>query len=245
MDSKFNYTRLPLPNAKNVRDLGGYGSDLGVGTKWHVFLRADDLSQLTEEEQEFLMDYGVKTIIDLRSSEEVADKPNVFASSDRIRYIPIPLLHEEDGRSPFPEDYDDFTFDKMYIGVIDNCPTNVARVFKSIGENIAGGGLLFHCTAGKDRTGVIAALLLDLVGVRREDIITNYEISHSNIKSIIDKIKYVSPEIPLTVFNSMPVNIDIFLTHLHSRYGGALAYLRYIGVSDLHIHAVMDAFLEV
>ena len=79
--------RLELEGAYNVRDIGGYETVDGHRTRWKTFLRSDGMHRLTARDQTTLLDYGLKTVVDLRRTDEVEEKPNVFEGSDQVTYV--------------------------------------------------------------------------------------------------------------------------------------------------------------
>lgn len=83
---------LPLEGAYNIRDIGGYPTPDGTTTGWRTFLRADSLHKLTPAAQQELIDYGLRTVVDLRFDHECSTAPNVFAASDEVAYVKISLL---------------------------------------------------------------------------------------------------------------------------------------------------------
>jgi protein-tyrosine phosphatase len=179
---------LPLKSAFNARDLGGYPCESGV-TRWRTFVRADSLSALDEGDIKFLLEYGVDTVIDLRSADEIRAEPEPPALKEQTAYFNIPLVSGDiaditklslsDGARFLPEFYL-FVLRQEHSAL---CETlTVAAASK--------GCALFHCTAGKDRTGLIAALLLGVAGVSTEDILTNYEVTYTYIRKNPSIIKY-------------------------------------------------------
>ncbi|MDL1902774.1 tyrosine-protein phosphatase, partial [Anaerolineae bacterium CFX9] len=151
---------IMLEGAYNVRDLGGLSTSYGE-TRRGVIFRADALHQLTEADQQVLRDKGVRTVIDLRHSTEIDAQPNVFANDETIRYFKIPIFRaavsgHSEGHTP--------DLPAIYRYIIDECRISINEVLTTIADAKTG-GVLFHCTAGKDRTGIITALLLDMVGV--------------------------------------------------------------------------------
>ena len=90
-----NYTRLPMENAYNVRELGGYATKKGSVTIHHQFLRSENLTDITEEDKTFLIEYGLSGIIDLRSREEALIYPNPFRGNNAVKYINCPLITDE------------------------------------------------------------------------------------------------------------------------------------------------------
>lgn len=169
-----DWARLPLAGANNVRDLGGYPTSSGGMTRYHRFLRSDWLWQLTDEDCAFLRGYGVVGVIDLRDPREVENEPDRSLGPD-VRAVNLPLLQldisndemmrmvYEDYRPSFAQLYD------MILATSDN----IARCFRFIAE-APEGCILFHCMAGKDRTGILAMLLMALAGCDKWDCVASY-----------------------------------------------------------------------
>ncbi len=172
-----NYIRLPLKNAYNVRDLGGYPCDGGV-TGWRAFIRADGLERLDETDILFLREYGVKTVIDLRSDDELKTAPDPEGLRAFTDYFNIPLIPgaAADITKHVPNTPSGF-LSEFYLLIFKNGHGALHTVMEAI-AGAREGGILFHCAAGKDRTGIIAALLLGLAGVAQADILSNYEITY-------------------------------------------------------------------
>ena len=89
-----DYNRLPMEKAFNVRELGGYAARKGSVTKYHQFLRTDNLTNITEEDKNFLLGYGVRAVIDLRGREETLIYPNPFREHPDVTYINLPFITE-------------------------------------------------------------------------------------------------------------------------------------------------------
>jgi protein-tyrosine phosphatase len=164
-----------FPDLLNVRDLGGCPTMDGAETRWRSLLRADDLAQLTPEGVRALSDYGIGTILDLRWPEEAARHPGPVVEAARpIRYERIPLLtRTEDewrlrSRDPAKE--------LWKCAVLEHVRAELRHVLAVIAA-APPEPLLFHCVAGKDRTGLLAALLLALADVRPEAIAHDYALS--------------------------------------------------------------------
>ena len=159
---------LPLDGTRNVRDVGGYATTTGRATRWRTLLRSDELTRIPEHAQQELLDLGLRQVIDLRWPEELERSPNVFVESPVVRYTSVPLL--ADDPTPFAG------LAGMYLHVFDARAPQLADVARAL---LADGGLpaIIGCAAGKDRTGVSIALLLDLVGVPTEAIVEDYALS--------------------------------------------------------------------
>ncbi len=176
--------RLPLEGASNTRDIGGYACENNKMFKWKKVLRSDCMSQLTEKDKDFLINnYKVKKVIDLRSEGELTKLPNALATDDRVEYINVSLADDVDPNKPLDVTMlsDKFLRD-FYFNLIDNKKENLKKVLQEISNLNDNESVIFHCTAGKDRTGVLAMLLLGICGVAKQDIATNYMQSSTNLK---------------------------------------------------------------
>lgn len=190
MDMKRNWIRLPLDGAHNVRELGGLPAKGGRQTAWHRFLRADSLEELTDRDTELLLGYGVNTVIDLRSPSETVQHPDYAGLLARVEYHNIPFMEQDlspEGQAWAKEQLADLS--SLYISLLKR-----KNIVKAVLEQIAAAGdgcLLFHCAVGKDRTGVLALLLLMLAGVDKQDCQTNYMQSFTNLtrREVFRKLK--------------------------------------------------------
>ena len=172
--------RLLIHSVANMRELGGYTTNDGMMTQWRRFVRSDVPINLSADDIDFIYDYGVRTVIDLREKIEIEETPSAFAkiNSDKILYRNI-----------------SFTDDHTYFWDINYCPLNHIvpvmkgehRVCEIMTElaNAPAGGIIFHCAAGKDRTGVIAVLLLLIANVPVEDILTDWQVTYTYIEKNI------------------------------------------------------------
>ena len=237
--------RLPLEGAYNVRELGGYTTAHGTITRWQTFLRADSLHALSVQAQQQLIDYGVRSVIDLRSHYEIELEPNVLAASSSVRYVNIPLLGQMNNGSPADIPRDLFS---IYKYILDSCQTNVAEVMRTF---LADGGVpaLFHCSAGKDRTGVISALLLALAGVDDETIVQDYALTGHYLKPklALYRQRAAAAGRDMAAFEllllSEPQTMRDTLQYLHNVYRGAGAYLSHIGLRDRESNQLRSAMI--
>lgn len=170
--------RLTLTHAYNVRDLGGFEASGNTITKWHSIYRSDALYGLDETEWQRLCNAGIRTIVDLRSNSERLEYAETPPSL--ISMIHCPLQAEELDSSNLAESAAK-AFEKSlsagYCKMIEQTPQLLVTALKAVLAGLEKGGVLFHCAAGKDRTGVLAAVLLELLGVNRTDIVADYEVS--------------------------------------------------------------------
>lgn len=231
--ANLNWVRLPLKHALNTRELGGYPTKDGSQTKWHAFLRADDLSQLDEQEIGFLKEYGVRTILDLRSQDECIRKPNPFSKDVDVAYHNVSFAEGKLGGRKIA-DLTDMDINEInvkpsdfYIHLIETHET-VKELFTTI-EQAETGGILFHCRAGKDRTGVLS-MLLACADVDRQDIITNYEVTFTNILSAFQNLHHKKNSIP-DIFCSRPEFIGDAYDYILKTYGSFGDYFQSVGIT--------------
>lgn len=187
--------RINLKKAYNVRDLGGFETKDKKITKWNVLFRSDNLSQLTEEDWLILKEHHIKTMIDLRSSSEI--KIQSYTVPEGVYYIHSPLQKEEINlENPLESAGNAFTKSMMegYLSIVDTCTELLVKTLLAILEGLEKGAVLFHCTAGKDRTGVVSAVLLYLLNVPDEDIIADYQVSYTYNKNGVNSMLQTIPQ---------------------------------------------------
>ena len=211
----------------NLRDLGGLPTEDGGLTSYGAFVRGDTLCGLTDSGRGALLGYGIRTVIDLRSMQEITSEPNPFAAlPDVISYVHRPL------NDPATETRLSVTADAAERYVL---MTDAAAVAKRIGAIFTSmadappGGVLFHCFAGRDRTGVVAALLLRLAGVDLDTIVDDYEVTDSRLRARYDqwltKLEGTPRQRFLASLEDRGHPIRRVLTHLEERDGSVGAYL--------------------
>lgn len=238
-----NARLLKLKGAFNVRDIGGYAAAEGQTVQKGRFLRADGLHRLTTDDQEAIWGAGVRIVIDLRHQYELDTKPNVFAASERIAYHNISLINPTTTATMNIRCLGD-----MYVSMLNECGPLLREVFERMVE-AEGAGVLFHCTAGKDRTGVIAGLLLDLAATPRSVIVADYAETEVNLAPIMDVLRQDRPsQIPAEMYEiflgSAPENMEMMLDHLYETFGGAESYLAQIGLSEAQISGLKRMLLQ-
>lgn len=238
MDSLKASKPLPLQGAYNVRDLGGYPAGGGRLTKHKAFLRADSLANLTADDRKFLYDYGVRLVIDLRSEMETKRNPDALDS--QMEYFNFPLMDNIQStllKGQMPHD-----MSAMYISLVENSKTTLAAIFRKIAG--AEGCVLYHCTAGKDRTGIVTMLLLKLAGVSDELVLADYSVTEQYMQPLFKKQKQMVEaagiEVPDFVFQSKPEFMQKLLAYLQQHYETPEKYLLQAGLNDLTIEQLKE-----
>jgi protein-tyrosine phosphatase len=199
--------RLYWPGFLNARDLGGLPLRPGGETRFGVLIRSDLPGGTEELGPQALVDYGVRTVIDLRSPRELVDRPNPLRDLPDYRHLPLLLDRDLDSIADIRD------IARTYRWNVDNRGEAIVGILRSMAE-APPGGILFHCFAGKDRTGVIAALLLAVAGVDRHSIIEDYVLSEGTVP---------------VQFRPLPEMMADLLDHLDRRHGGVAAYLAAAG----------------
>lgn len=229
------YNRLPLKGTVNTRELGGYPTKDGKVTKYHIFIRSDGLTNLIEEDNIFLKEYGITDIVDLRGSTSIQ---NTFISDDNIdkkffnfHYIPL----SNNGIEEYVKNNqysDNFNFGIGYSYLLDN-KDRIKEIFDVLANSK--GGVLFHCAAGKDRTGVVAALILGLCNVPTQDIVANYEVT----STYISKSKFMEVY-SKNMQKSDSLFITTFIDNLIQKYYSYENYLLECGISKERLEKIKN-----
>jgi protein-tyrosine phosphatase len=225
---------LNFPNLLNVRDLGGCPRTDGRRTRWRSILRADDLCRLNPAGIQALLDYGVRTVIDLRWLADAEAFPNHFyATPGLLHHQHISLLGQsmDDWRASRPPG----AKEHFNCRVLDYAQVETRAVLQAIAA-APSGALLFHCVSGKDRTGYVAALLLALADVEPEVIAEDYSLSTEKLREPYLAAFPDERAATLERVRCPPEQIHNMLTHLGDYYGGVIPYLHQIGLRDDEIN---------
>jgi protein tyrosine/serine phosphatase len=234
---------IDLDGAVNVRDLGALPTGDGQSTAAHRLLRGDNLQDLSPSDVRLLVrDIGVSAVVDLRSPTEVASEgPGPLTRVESVRHAYLSVLPERgtatdaaadalairrDGaRSRFPDD----VRAGYYLGYLDDRPDHVVAALRSVAE--ASGAALVHCAAGKDRTGVIIALALSAIGVRRDAVVADYTATAERMDKVLDRLRgsatYAADidKAPADDHTPRAETMAAFLEEVDARYGGVLPWL--------------------
>ena len=209
----------------NCRELGGMPLAGGKTFRKGVFLRSGSPEWLNEEQIQEVKDYGVKTVIDLRGIEELKGTGNPFEKDPDVKFYNFPLLNgdpnnDEDKTLEFITTH---TLGDYYVIIGEEMGDILAEIMRVLLNT--DGLILFHCAHGKDRTGVVAAILYLLTGASREDIITNYAISYEYLKDFLAPFMRKMPENIRHILRSDVHNMVTFLDYVDSKWNGDIANL--------------------
>lgn len=232
---------LHIGKMTNVRDLGGYETQEGYYTKSHKYVRSTCPSGISDELKEQFYQYGIRTVIDLRSDYELIHQPHSLKDYKDIEYYHIDLLQNEN-LSVLPDDIKDYQdLSGFYIFMIEANKKQFKKVF-NIFLNHPYDCTLFNCSAGKDRTGVIACMLLDLAGCHEYDIVKDYSESYENNLSLIPELEKIIDAKNHVYLESEPRMMMELLDYLRSNYGSAKEYLISCGFDEEKIMDIIENF---
>ncbi|MFD2307942.1 tyrosine-protein phosphatase [Enterococcus termitis] len=246
----------------NFRDIGGIENKAGKKIKTDIFLRSGELSKLTkEDEQRLEKNYRLGKIIDLRSELEVEERPDM--SVPRSEYIHIDILEDIQDEGASIEDF-------VKIGSPEKSASYMEKLYADIALNVTAQkgynkffeeilaldkqeSILFHCFAGKDRTGIAAALVLETLGAPREAIYADYLLTNELRKKenamILEQAKKsqladANLEALHVALNVDSSYLDNFYQTVDAQYGDISTYLKQaIGLDKLATEALNNRFL--
>ncbi len=248
---------IPLQGASNFRDLGGYQTTDGRTVRRGLIYRAGLLARLTDADHAKLAELGLKYVCDLRSDQEVRNLPDRLPQG--VRHEHLAIFNENESRvgvkallfrrheldRVIAESYTDFMLKEK------------PQVFGAALRRLADPANLpavFHCTAGKDRTGIVAALLLMLLGVPDETIIADYSLTnlfYPQIRAATEPLADRLKPLRLTIddlqplMTADPVNMREMLAFIRREYGGIEGYLTGpAGLEPAILETLRTLFLE-
>jgi protein-tyrosine phosphatase len=267
---------VDLQGAFNFRDLGGYPARDGRRTRWGRLFRSDTLHELTESDVEVIRSLGLVTVVDLRTPKELARTGRGLLGPEPIGFHHLSVLghgveagqpRNADGAggggsagadrpqdmpgeavaAPAPVGED---LSERYRWYLDVGRASLAEALMLIGDR-SRLPLVFHCAAGKDRTGVLAALVLDLVGVDHEVIVDDYVITAGQMDRILDRFRRSDPnaaeqldKVPAATYGVEATTMRSFLAGLDREFGGALAWAEAAGVPSATLERIPELLLE-
>jgi protein tyrosine/serine phosphatase len=234
---------IELEGAVNVRDLGGLPTSDGRQVADKVLLRSDNLQALTAADIATLVDdYGLTTVIDLRSSKETeSEGPSPLDAVPAVQHLHLSVLPElgestdvvaealllkrERDASRYPDD----VMCGHYLGYLEDRPESVTGAVRAIADSA--GAAIVHCAAGKDRTGVVVALALSAVGVPAEEVIADYARTDERIEAILRRLmgsRTYEGDLKgseIDRHRPRPETMKAFLEQVEVRYGGVTEWL--------------------
>jgi protein-tyrosine phosphatase len=240
---------LRLDGLMNARDLGGLRTRDGRVIRSRQVIRSDNPKGLTEQGQEqFASIVGPSLVIDLRMTMEV-DREGYVIAHDPARVVNLPMRPQS---GVTPEQIEAGAADNLvddYLRQIDVNADSLIEALRLIADP-DNRPVLIHCTAGKDRTGLVVAMLLEILGVDHEVIVADYHVTSGNMAPILERIR--SAEVfqdnglasaPMWIFESHPETMRDFLGRMNGRYGSAEAWALAHGLTAQDIGRLREDLL--
>jgi hypothetical protein len=226
---------VPLTGAFNFRDLGGYPGGGGLVIKRGRLFRSDGLHRLTGPDMDVLRSIGLSTVIDLRTPGELEQTGRGLLEEEAIRFHHLAVVQRGGGEAvgaPAPAG-DDLA--ERYLWYLETGRSALVEALRLVAQS-SNLPLVFHCTAGKDRTGVLAALVLDILGVERDVIVADYLITADRLELIMGRVRsdpiYSArmTKLPASRFTVEATTMEGFLDGLYAGFGGARSWAIGAGV---------------
>jgi protein-tyrosine phosphatase len=247
--------RVDFEGSFNFRDLGGWQTPDGRSVRWGRLFRADSVHLLTSADVERAVgELGIRTMIDLRSDAEIT-AGGVGALVARVaerQHLPVTAYGAAPIDAPRPVATADRSPTRMfeqYVAMLDVSGPLIARAVSGLAADEALPGVFF-CAAGKDRTGVLAAVVLGALGVRDEDIIEDYVLTGASMEQVIGRFASLAgaPDIyrghPPSHFAPYAETMDRLLAHIREAHGSFAAYLRANGVAAATLDRLAAQLVE-
>ena len=258
MGESLNNRHIELDDASNVRDLGHYPTKEGKRTVSGLLFRAAGLHELSESSIAILLHRGIITDVDLRRTDEVDQRPDLLGKSDKINYIrhnivgDLPTFPDEKLEGTLETNLDIIVewYHKTYAGWLENNQTAIKDALTTLfnPDNLPA---LYHCEAGKDRTGIISALILSVCGVDDESVAEDYGLS---AKYLIDRY-FQEQALPGRTRenytwldyqneNCSPKVMIKIMDYIKTVYGGTENYIVSLGITKETIETFKEIFLS-
>lgn len=257
---------IPLQGTPNFRDLGGYETTDGHFVRWGLIYRSGVLSKLTASDFAYLRQLDVRVVCDFRTAEENAVAPEIWIPGSHVLHVSAPIgtsgskdvtapIKQFLSSNPTPEQTKAWMV-KMYGDFATADAPQFAKVFAQLKEDHL--PILYHCTAGKDRTGVFSALLLLTLGVPEKAVLADYELTNKyelNAMSAAATRKMiansspdfarVSPAVMRVMMAADPDYLRSTLREIDEKFGSFANYRRTeLGVSDADVEVLKARLLE-
>lgn len=220
--------RLRLEGVYNLRDLGDLPTEAGSTTRSGRIFRSDSLQSVTPAGAAMLHNtLGIRSLVDLRGAEEVMSEGRGLLAEQAVRYVNLPIVQEDGTLVSFLDDGRTVDLVPRYLSYLESPGDALVRAIELLSEAETT-PTVFFCAAGKDRTGVLSALVLRLVGVTREAVVDDYLLSAESAELILHERLMPSPAyahnvatLPRQVYTAEASTMTRFLHALEERYGSA------------------------
>lgn len=239
--------RITLEGSHNFRDLGGYPAANGRMIQWRKLFRSDGLNRLSTADVKIINELGLRTVFDLRSPVELETDGLSPIYDHGVLHLHTPFFPYRD-QHPADRRRLEGEFHDLYLRMLETAQPAIREVFTRLAEDETYPAV-YHCAAGKDRTGVLSALILRALGVDDETIIADYALSTEYITPFLEerfnsgdlreRYQHIKPE----MLRAEPETMRRVLSMFDEQFGPGQAVVRELGVSDVQIETLRDKLL--
>jgi protein-tyrosine phosphatase len=240
---------IELDGCFNFRDVGGYQTADGRRVRWRRLFRADGLHRLTEGDRGQLAELGLQTVIDLRSGDELADHGRITWPAPGLAYHHLPMSEVLPEQEELPAWVDPEYVARRYAELLGRGKEAVTEALAVLTDPAAYPAV-FHCAAGKDRTGILSALILGLLGVPDEAIVADYALSRVGMVRFLDWLHTQYPDArerlersSAAIVAAEPDTMALFLQQFRAHHGSFEEYAAALGMASAVIY-LRRALLE-
>ena len=224
-----------LKTTRNTRDLGGHPAAGGRVTVPDRIWRSDRQENPDPEDIALLRSKGITTIIDMRTEKDNLTKPSFFRSLEGFAFLNYPIIEGD----TIPESVEAVPGSYINIARSENMP----RILKAIAD--ADTGVMYNCAAGKDRTGVVTAILLMLCGVSDEEITADYMLTKECNRERFELLRKRRPDLDMNIVIPRESYIRDFMDLFRERFGSVDGYFACIGLSEETKQKLLARLLDV
>ena len=241
--------RIEMEGVSNFRDLGGYETADGRRVKWRTVFRSDTMATLTDRDIDAVRELGVTTVCDLRYAEERQNEPSRLLDHESVEVLALGL-EARPGASfldSFQLSDDPAQLAERYLTEnYQQYPFLYGNAYRTIFQRVtAGERLIVHCTAGKDRAGTAAAMLLTALGVSRETVFEDYLLTNAYWDRGGREKPGMDDETVAAIFSAREKYLNAAFGAIEARHGTVETYLTdYLGLTETEREALRDACLE-
>jgi len=227
--------RIDLDGCLNFRDLGGYLTDDGRRVRWRRVFRSDALHTLSAADVSRLRrELAIEDVIDLRSSVERQMDGYGRLADEAFRFHHLPLYDGDTRRRDTVGEL--YSLGERYFLLADIAREPIARILTLVATGTS--ATVYHCAAGKDRTGIVTAVILGVLGVRDELIVADYAATQENLDDIVKRLlaadgyRTMLEALPPDTLHAEPETMVEFLARLREQHGSVRGYARTAGIGD-------------
>ncbi|MBW9092173.1 tyrosine-protein phosphatase [Microbacterium jejuense] len=240
--------RHDVPGVYNLRDTGGYRAATGT-SRWGKLFRSDALHRIDDVGRARLAGLGIAHVVDLRGTDERETAPSLLEGLDaRVHHLPV-----FDDAAPAVQAGTPVGLAPIYDHMVDERGEHLAAAIRVIAEAGDDEAVLVHCTAGKDRTGLVVAFALRAAGVDRDEVVADYAQTSDNLRgewadamlqAFTERGHDLTPEIVELVTASPAPIMAALLERIEQQHGSMAAYLRTRGLTDAELERLTAALID-